>query len=363
MLTQFRLTVLSIFGLTLVQCLFVVALGGTIELDIRPGKGVTHQKMLSDYYPPFKNTNFDTPIFFLQGEKPGITGLAIGGTHPNELAGQVAALVMVEKGEVRVGRLIVIPYANRSALSVKDTQYGVAPLHEILTKTGIRYLPYGDRRTDIKDQQQDDPRVYTNPGGYTLKNGKEARNLNRAYPGKVDGTPTEQLAYAIIKMIEAESIEFCVDFHEARTLDEHKTDKTDNGYPSRRLAYTLVSNPKATELAAISLLDMEEDTGVTMKLEESNTRYRGLSHLEIGNATNCLSFLTESPNPGQDKWREDADVINDMKYPLVHRVGIHLRVFINLANVISEEFGKPFTVKGIPEYEALLKGDIGMFLN
>ena len=66
---------------------------------------------------------------------------------------------------------------------------------------------------------------------------------------------------------------------------------------------------------------MEEDTGISMRLEESNPKYRGLSHLEIGDATHALSFLSESPNPGQDSWREDADVISDPKYPLTHRVG------------------------------------------
>ena len=361
MLAQSRLTFLSILGLTLIQCMFFAAVGGAIELDIRPGKGVTDRKMLSDYYPAFKNTNFDTPIFFLQGEKPGITALVIGGTHANELAGQTSAMILIEKAKVDAGRLIVMPFANRSALSAKDDK--VAALHEIKTKTGIRYLPYGDRRTNINDQKQPDPEAYTNPGGDILKDGRESRNLNRTYPGKADGTPTEQLSYAIIKMINDEKVDFCVDFHEARTLEENKKDTSNGGYPSRRLAYTLVANPKVTELAAITLLEMEADSGVTMKLEESNSKFRGLSHLEIGNATSCLSFLTESPNPGQDKWRDEIDVINDAKYPLVHRVGIHLRVFYNLAMVISEETGNAFSIKNVPEYSELMKGDIGRFLN
>ena len=53
--------------------------------EVRPGPGVTAQKWLSDYHPPLKGTNFDTPIFFLDGAKKGATVLLVGGTHPREI--------------------------------------------------------------------------------------------------------------------------------------------------------------------------------------------------------------------------------------------------------------------------------------
>jgi hypothetical protein len=336
----------------------------SISLDIRPGAGVTDQRKLSDYFPALKDTNLDTDVFFLDSGKPGATALMIGGTHGNELAGSVAALVALENGVVTSGRLIVIPYTNRSAQSVRDTRNQVEPRHLIQSRNGERYLNYGDRRTDPADQGAEDPDEYQNPGGYVLKNGQESRNLNRTYPGKADGTATEQLAYAIIALIEKEQVDFSLDMHEANTPETDK--QTDGDYTpggNKRLAYTLVAHPRGLEVAAFALLAMEEDTHISMKLEESNTKYRGLSHLEIGDATSCLSFLSESPNPGQNRGQMDADVISDARYPLTHRVGMHLRLFKHLADAYADYFDEALTIEKIPEYRDLMAGEIGRFLN
>ena len=74
-----------------------------ITLDIRPGAGVTKQGKLSDYFSPLKDTNLDTDVFVLDSGKPGAIALLIGGTHGNELAGTVAALVVVENSVVTAG--------------------------------------------------------------------------------------------------------------------------------------------------------------------------------------------------------------------------------------------------------------------
>ena len=335
-----------------------------IKLDIRPGEGVTDQRKLSDYFPSLKDTNLDTDVFILDSGKPGATGLIIGGTHGNEIAGSVTALVALENAVVTEGKLIVIPYTNRSAQSVSDTRNKIDPKHLIQSRGGERYLTYGDRRTDPADQQSEDPEEYRNPGGYVLKNGKESRNLNRTYPGRKDGTPTEQLAYAIITLVVKEQVDFSLDMHEANTPE---TDTQDNGDyrpgGNKRLSYTLVAHPRGLEIAAYALLAMEEDTHISMKLEESNTEYRGLSHLEIGDATNCLSYLSESPNPGQDRSRKNADVVTDSKYPLTHRVGMHLRLFKHLADAYADYNNEALKIENLPEYQDLLAGDIGQFLN
>lgn len=334
-----------------------------IDLDIRPGEGVTSQAKLSDYFPPLKDSNLDTDIFILDSGVPGATGLMIGGTHGNEIAGSVAALVAVENAVLAKGRLIVIPYTNRSAQSVMDTRKQIAQAHLVQSRSGERYLPYGDRRTDPADQASADPEEYKNPAGYVLKNGMEARNLNRTYPGKADGTPTEQLSYAIIQLINKENVDFSLDMHEADTPERNQVDDDYRPGGNKRLSYTLVAHPKALELAAFALLAMDEDTGVSMKLEESNPKYRGLSHLEIADATNCLSFLSESPNPGQDRWRSDPEVITDAKYPLTHRVGLHLRLFKHIADAYADESGKSFKFEKLPAYDDLMAGNIGRFLN
>lgn len=334
-----------------------------IDLDIRPGAGVTEQGKLSDYFSPLKNTNLDTDVFILDSGKPGATALMIGGTHGNELAGSVAALVAVENSVVTAGKLIVIPYTNRSAQSMADTRYHVKQQHLIQTRSGQRFLPYGDRRTDPADQEAGDPDEYQNPGGYVLENGAESRNLNRTYPGKADGTRTEQLSYAIMVLVEKEQVDFSLDMHEADTPEKKQDDGDYRPGRNKRLAYTLVSHPRGLEIAAYALLSMDEDTNISMKLEESNLTYRGLSHLEIGSATKCLSFLSESPNPGQDRWRGDPDVVSDPKYPLTHRVGLHLRLFKHLADAYEDYNGEALKIDKLPEYRDLMAGDIGRFLN
>jgi hypothetical protein len=151
--------------------------------------------------------------------------------------------------------------------------------------------------------------------------------------------------------------------HEADTPEKYTVnDDYDTGV-NKRLAYTLVSHPRGLETAAFALLAMEEDTGISMKLEESNTKYRGLSHLEIGDNSDALSFLSESPNPGQDRWREDGDVVTDAKYPLTHRAGLHLRLFKHLADAYADLNGKTLVMDKLPEYDDLMAGDIGQFLN
>jgi len=334
-----------------------------IQLDIRPGEGVTLQKKISDYFAPLKDTNLDTDVYILDSGKPGATGLMIGGTHGNELAGTVTALVAVENVIVSTGKLIVIPYTNLSAQSVADSRNKVAMKHLVQSRSGERYLSYGNRRTDPTDQGSEDPDDYINPGGYVLKNGAESRNLNRTWPGKADGTRTEQLSHALIQLIKQEQVDFNLDMHEADTPEKYTVnDDYDTGV-NKRLAYTLVSHPEGLEVAAFALLDMEEDTGISMKLEESNSKYRGLSHLEIGNHTQSLSFLSESPNPGQDRWRNNGDVVTDAKYPLTHRVGMHLRLFKALADAYAAETGKALVMENLPEYKDLMAGNIGRFLN
>jgi gamma-glutamyltranspeptidase/glutathione hydrolase len=330
---------------------------------IRTGPGVTARRKLSAYFPPLEGTWLDADVFMLDSGQPGATALVLGGTHGNELAGSTAALLLVENSSVKTGRLIVIPYTNSSAITVPDTRNNIDTRHRIVSRSGERHLPYGDRRTAPADQGTEDPEAYTNPPGYVLEDGRESRNLNRTYPGKATGTPTEQLSHALMTLIEREGVDFNLDMHEAGTPELQSLDEDYQPGRNRRLAYTLVSHPRGLEVAAHALLAMEEDTGISLKLEESNPVYRGLSHLEIGDATPSLSFLSESPNPGQDKDRGDADVIGDPKYPLTHRVGLQLRLFKHLADAYATVHGEALEIEGLPAYHELLDGRVGEYLN
>ena len=81
------------------------------------GPGVTTQSMLSAQEPSLAGTDGDTPVFELKGEKPGATMMILGGTHRQEIAGAMAAILMVDNARVAQGRINVVPQANRSGFT------------------------------------------------------------------------------------------------------------------------------------------------------------------------------------------------------------------------------------------------------
>ena len=54
--------------------------------------------------------------------------------------------------------------------------------------------------------------MYVQASGQQLS-GSETRNLNRAFPGRADGTLTEQIAYAIMQLLEQENVDMGFDLH------------------------------------------------------------------------------------------------------------------------------------------------------
>ncbi len=150
--------------------------------------------------------------------------------------------------------------------------------------------------------------------------------------------------------------------HESGTPDKY-IDERGNTRSGSSLAYTLVCHPDALEIGAVAIMEIEAFYGVSMKLEESNLGYRGLSHLEIRNATGSLSFLSETPNPGQDSWRKVYDVINDPDYPLKHRVGLQLQIIQSLFNAYEMLMGETVLVTGLPSYNETMENGLFIYLN
>ena len=62
------------------------------------------------------NASFPSPLLIYKDA--GATVFVAGGTHGNEIAGIMAAIVLVEHARVRKGRLIVVPHANNSAIPI-----------------------------------------------------------------------------------------------------------------------------------------------------------------------------------------------------------------------------------------------------
>ena len=69
---------------------------------IIPGEGVTSTFQLSEYNENLKGTFGDTTVYVMQGEKEGGSFLVLGGTHPNEPSGHMAAITMIESGKVEL---------------------------------------------------------------------------------------------------------------------------------------------------------------------------------------------------------------------------------------------------------------------
>jgi len=343
-------------------CISTLLFGAYFYPDIRPGYGVTETGWLSDYFEPLRGTNLDTPLYIMEGEEEGATFLLMGGTHAREIGASMSAVTFIENAVVKVGRVIVIPFTNRSAASVNDTSTDQERLIRIDSKSGPRFIVYGDRRTDPVDQGEVDPEIFVHyPSGMELEEGAEARNLNRNYPGKADGNGTQQLAYAIIQLIKQENVDFNLDMHESDTPRVVKmADGTD--YYGGRLAYMLVCHTRGLEMGAFTVM-MMEDNGIPMKLEESNVDYRGLSHREIGDNTDCISFLSESPNPGQDRNPEQKDVITDPEFPIEHRVGMHLNLINDLCETWNMFSDKQIMIENLPTHDELMENGLGNYLN
>jgi len=345
----------------------IISFPKEFQPDIIPGNGVTRVEMLSDYYEPLEGTNFDTQVFFMDSGIPGATFLLIGGTHPREIAGSTAAIIFIENAKVKSGRVIVIPHANKSATSIPDTYRDFPHLFSFRSKSCIRHLVYGDRRSDPDDQKVEDPEIYIHyPTDQEFEDGAEARNLNRCYPGNPSGNPTEQLAFAIMELIRKEQVDLNLDMHECDTPEVHY-DENGNEVMNSGLPYILVCHPKGTKigLKTVKSLATEE---YPLQIEIASFKFRGLSQREIGDNSGCISFLSESPNPGQDRWRDmkTADPITHPIYSLEHRVGLHLLYIEGLVENFNvyENFEKgDIIIENIPTAMELKEKKLGYFLN
>ncbi len=315
--------------------------------DVRPATGVK-VKMLSDYLPGLARTPGDTAVYLLEGSKPGGTIFVAGGTHAGEIAGSVTAIGLVERAEVRQGRLIVVPYANNSAITYRDPKRPPSPKEfKIKTASGVRTFAIGARLTKPEHQGEPDPSAEEAPSPEYVSDNL-SRNLDRQYPGKPEGNLTQRIAAAIVSLIREERVDLAFDLHEAP--------------PGSRLAMMVVANPKNVALAAEALLSLEAK-GLAMKLEESSPNFRGLSHREWGDATPAMAFLFETPNPGFLK-NPPGDPVNDPEWPLAKRVGIHIETLLAMIDAYNGTVPETRQVEitGLPDLVELTRSGLGQLL-
>ncbi len=280
-------------GILLVLVAAACAIAGRDFLAARtderlyPSSALTATKHLSDYFPALKGTRADAEVFVFDSGQPGGTAVVLGGTHPNEAAGFLAALVLVENAHPTHGRLLVVPRANRSAFTATEPGEGHPANYEIATSGGARRFRLGCRFTNPLDQWPD-PEVYLHhPSGQQLSGG-ETRNLNRAYPGRPGGDFTERAAYAITALVKAEKADLVVDLHEAS--------------PEYPVINAIVAHERGMDVAAMASLNLQGE-GLAFNLEPSPPNFHGLSHRELGDATPAMAILIESANIMQGRLR------------------------------------------------------------
>lgn len=340
-------TVCAVFAAALVMAVAVApALAEPIIHDVRPGYGVTGIGWISDYHAPLRGSAVDTRVYYLDSKVEGPTTLVLGGTHSNEIAGIMAATLLVERAVVTTGRLIVVPYANASGASYADTYHPEIGYYSLTTESGVRVFRYGDRLTNPEHQGPDADKYIHYPSGQEFP-GYEARNLDRAHPGKADGNLTQQLAYAYHQLLLEEKVDVAFDLHEAG--------------PTSRLANMVVANPKNIDFAVMAIVDLEMQ-GIVMNVEHSSDSFHGLSHREWGDTTPAASYLIETPNPAQASNAINPDVVNDKVNPLSRRTATHLATIDAVLNAHELLDGKRTRWVGLPSYEDLVSDGLEEYL-
>ena len=334
-----------------------------VEEDLIPSQSLSGLRYLHQYHPALKNSHADTKIYCFEGKDSGGNILILGGTHPNEAAGFMTAYLLMENLQMHRGTIYIIPQANHSAFTHNDPQEGHPQFFSIEGKRGIRRFRYGSRITNPIDQWPD-PDIYLHyPSGQKLA-GNETRNLNRSYPGRPDGSITEQVAFAIMKFIEEEDIDIAIDLHEAA--------------PEYPVVNAIVSSGRSQDLVTEAVLELAFED-LSYSLEPSPYNFRGLSHREWENFTNAFPILMETANPIQGRLRGKTDEAliltgRDKMYlvaaklgvlsvpydstglPLNLRVARHVEAFHKIVDVFSRNYPEhAVAFSGIPHYFDILE--------
>lgn len=275
---------------------------------------ITTVRPLSDYASSLAGTVFDTPIVMLGSEYATTSCVIAAGTHGNEIAGILAGYWIAENCTVEKGRLVILPRVNASGLlRIEDEEIA----QRVITLAG-REFHYGSRLTNWRFETAPDPTYFLPPkapAGFAPLAGKEARNINRNYPGSPSGSMTSRVAAAITKLLLEVKPALAIDLHEAS--------------PKSSLAWSIITRKEFLDEAALAVLDVEDQTGVSFHLEDSREEFSGYSHWEWGKL-GIHAFLVETLNPAQPDDNPDIDQLNNPVSPLALRIFIHLKAVENL---------------------------------
>lgn len=364
----------------LVLALVLAAIAGVSFYDQRHYKetvvvsdALTEVRWLSDYVPMLKGTYGDTPVFIFDSGVEGGSVLYCGGTHPYEPATSLSAFILMENIQVEKGKVFVIPQCSYSATTLGVQGNAYPSYYTIETEWGEQKYKIGERNTNPLDQWPDNFTYINYPSGQSQAY-NDLRNLNRCYPGRLDGTFTERVAYAIMEVIRTENIDMSIDCHEASIM-----------YP---VVGTYVAHDDAMDIAMMAAMDLSA-TSFDMKIEQSPKSLKGFTHREWGDYSDTLAVLMETPEPFIDRivgpMTEDLMMTgkdlflsfagdkgltyvkyteeNDYSWPMNVRVGRHLSGAAKAVYYMGMFFPEKEVIATWPSYEELVEKDCGAFLH
>jgi hypothetical protein len=175
-----------------------------------------------------------------------------------------------------------------------------------------------------------------------------------------------------MQLIRSEQVDLFIDLHEAELQ-----------YP---VISTIVAHDKGQELGMMVSMMLTDTEGFNMGMEFSPKNLRGLSHREVGDHSEAISFLFEAPEPFLDatRGRTTADLlltgkdefvvkagrhgllfekIDENGWPIDVRVGRHTSAVLQTMSCWTEEHPeKGLEGTGIPRYTEVIANGTGRYL-
>ena len=343
----------------------------TYQEPVVVSEHITAVKKLSDYSDVIKGTVNDANVYIFDSGVPGGTIFVFGGSHPEEPTGIMTSQILVENLKVTQGKVIVVNRINTSAST--NTRLGEAyPRYfHVDTPWGQKKWRFGDRSANPLDSWPD-PEVYIHyPSGQSLAY-MDIRNINRNWPGKKNGLLTERTTYAAMELIRSEGVNMTVDFHEAEL--EYAVENT------------IVTHERGNEVAAMtSMLLTAQTFDIPIGMEFSPKALHGLSHREIGDASDAVSYLFEVAEPMLDRIRGITDEellmsgkdrfvmkagehkllyapIDESGWPIEKRVARHLSTLTTLIEVNNMLHPDQMILfEGLPTYQEVMDNGVGIY--
>lgn len=335
-----------------------------------PSASYSYTVRLSDYDSSLLGTKMDAPVFVFDSGINGADVFIMGGTHPNESGGILSAIIIMENIELESGRVFVLPVANMSAYLNTLPGYGYPEYYTLQTEWGEKSFKVGSRVASPLDQWPDPPFYVHYPSGQRLSY-EEARNINRTFPGRRNGSPLERASNAIMTLLEKEGIDYAFDLHEASVT-----------YP---VNLDIVAPEISFDIAYLSALMLEEK-GISLRVEATSSSNKGYTHSEWARVDGVHPFLIEVPTPfidrtpgamtgkmivsGKDEflYKVAEYGYSGVDYPedgisISERVAIHVAT-IDKCLEIAGQFNPDNAIEiKLPSYEEIKEKGVGSFLH